>query len=99
MNIELQRVLDRTIAVGKLRTARVMPAQKPHRSVQVVETPWEFIDAVEKRFGKIVFDLAATLDNCKVRKPAFKKGYYHYGPGSRIGRGRCSQARLGWVGR
>ena len=66
-----------------LRTARVMPAQKPHRSVQVVETPWDFIDAVEKRFGKITFDLAATYDNCKVRESNYRnKGYCHYGPGS-----------------
>lgn len=30
-------------------------------------TPWEFIDAVEKRFGKIGFDLAADEFNHRVR--------------------------------
>jgi phage N-6-adenine-methyltransferase len=46
---------------------RQMPAQKPGRSVQVVETPWELIDAIESRWGAITFDLAATAQNCKVR--------------------------------
>jgi len=32
---------------------------------QDYETPQEFIDAVEKRFGKLTFDLAATADNAK----------------------------------
>ena len=41
------------------------PAQKPHRSVQEVETPPELITAVEQRFGKIDFDLAASASNAK----------------------------------
>ena len=31
---------------------------------QIVVTPRPFLDAVEKRFGPIVFDLAATAENC-----------------------------------
>lgn len=46
---------------------RKMPAQKPGNSEQSVGTPWEFIDAVEKRFGKLDWDLAASADNCVVR--------------------------------
>jgi phage N-6-adenine-methyltransferase len=44
-----------------------MPAQKPGKSEQTVGTPRDFLDAVEKRWGKITFDLAATKDNavCK----------------------------------
>lgn len=34
-----------------------------HGSVQVVGTPRDFLDAVEKRFGLITCDLAATHDN------------------------------------
>lgn len=41
------------------------PAQKPHRSVQEVETPPELIAAVEHRFGRIDFDLAASPNNAK----------------------------------
>jgi len=33
------------------------------KSKQNQETPWEFINAVEKRFGKITFDLAADEHN------------------------------------
>lgn len=44
---------------------KVVPAQKPGSSVQNVETPQEFIDAVEKAFGKIHWDLAATASNTK----------------------------------
>lgn len=54
-----------------------MPAQRPHRSKQDYQTPPEFVDAVERRFGAIAFDLAANLDNA-VRADAF------YGPGSPI---------------
>jgi phage N-6-adenine-methyltransferase len=45
-----------------------MPAQKPHRSVQEVETPTELIRAVERRFGLIGFDLAASAQNAKARQ-------------------------------
>ena len=49
---------------------RSMPAQKPGKSEQVVATPWELIDAVEKRFKRLCFDLAATHGNVKVRFPS-----------------------------
>ena len=35
---------------------------------QVIGTPWEFMDALKKRFGNITFDLAATKDNAKADK-------------------------------
>lgn len=41
------------------------PAQKPGRSKQNYETPPEFIAAVERRFGKVGFDLAAEVENTK----------------------------------
>lgn len=46
----------------------VTPAQKPHRSVQEVETPPELIAAIESRFGKIDFDLAASSSNAKAAR-------------------------------
>jgi len=46
-----------------------VPVQKPGKSEQDVVTPWSLIDAVEKRFGRIDFDLAATRENCRVRRP------------------------------
>lgn len=39
------------------------PKQKPHRSKQDYLTPPEFLNAVEKRFGRISIDLAATKKN------------------------------------
>lgn len=42
---------------------RVMPKQKPGRSVQEVGTPYEFLAAVQNRFGAIVWDLAADASN------------------------------------
>ncbi len=46
-----------------------MPQQKPGRSKQDYSTPREFINAVELRFGKIGFDLAASESNAIV--PAY----------------------------
>lgn len=40
-----------------------MPPQRPHRSKQDVGTPRDFLDAVERRFGRIKVDLAARADN------------------------------------
>ncbi len=40
-----------------------MPVQKPGRSEQSVGTPRVFLDAVEKRFGKIGLDVAALPEN------------------------------------
>lgn len=54
-----------------------MPQQRPSESEQEVRTPAEFIDAVERRFGRIRFDLAANASNAI--RPAF------FGPGSTIG--------------
>ena len=42
---------------------RRAPVQKPGRSKQDYSTPREFLDAVEERFGPLVFDLAASKDN------------------------------------
>lgn len=41
------------------------PSVKRFQSEQVVSTPWEFIRAVEKKFGPIAVDLAATAENAK----------------------------------
>ncbi len=41
------------------------PSVNRHRSEQVVATPWEFMRAVEKKFGPICYDLAATTGNSK----------------------------------
>ena len=55
------------------------PKQKPGRSKQDVQTPRDLLDAVERRFGRIVVDLAATRDNAVV-----ENGCY-YGKGSLFG--------------
>lgn len=60
---------------------RRMPKQKPGKSEQIVVTPWELVDAVEARFGKLRFDLAATRENCRVRSDPSR----FYGPGSSRG--------------
>lgn len=39
------------------------PAQRPHRSKQDYETPKAFIKAVERRFGSLAYDLAASCYN------------------------------------
>lgn len=42
------------------------PSVNRHRSEQVVATPWEFIRAIERKFGcRIFVDLAATHENAK----------------------------------
>jgi hypothetical protein len=43
-----------------------MPRQKPHRSKQDYGTPPEFVAAVERRFGTLTWDVAATADNTVV---------------------------------
>ncbi len=50
-------------------------------SEQTVCTPRDLLDAVEARFGKLTFDLAATADNCVTGDDL---GYGHFGPGSAI---------------
>jgi phage N-6-adenine-methyltransferase len=51
----------------------VVPVQKPGKSVQDVETPEDLMQAVEKRFGKMDFDLAANPKNAKCLR------YFHEG--------------------
>lgn len=46
-----------------------MPVQKPGKSKQDYGTPWEFIHAVQRQFGRLDVDLAARSDNAKA--PAF----------------------------
>jgi hypothetical protein len=43
-----------------------MPAQTPGASRQDYETPLEFIECVEARFGRITWDAAASVDNSVV---------------------------------
>lgn len=43
------------------------PTVNRYNSEQVVGTPWAFIRAVEKKFGPITVDLAATPENAKAR--------------------------------
>ena len=61
---------------AQIESSRRMPAQKPHRSVQEVQTDPRFIKAVEERFGALSFDLAADASNCQAGA-----GNY-FGPGS-----------------
>ena len=46
-------------------TKRKMPRQNRHASEQVVETPADFIAAVEERFGPLDVDLACSAANMK----------------------------------
>lgn len=48
---------------GSARAPRKMPAQKPGKSLQSYGTPRVFLDAVERRFGRIQWDLAANETN------------------------------------
>jgi phage N-6-adenine-methyltransferase len=50
-----------------------MPQQKPGRSKQDYATPDDFIRAIEKRFGKITIDLAASEKNAVCRRYIDKK--------------------------
>ena len=43
------------------------PSQRPGRSKQDYGTPREFIAAVERRWGKLTFDLAASKENTVTR--------------------------------
>lgn len=64
---------------------RKMPRQKPHRSVQDYGTPSAFLAAVERRFGRIVWDLAAHAGNTVC-------GDRYFGPGSRWGENSLERA-------
>lgn len=54
--------------VDVARKLRVMPEQKPGRSKQDYGTPADFIAAVEERWGKLAFDLAADESNAKAKR-------------------------------
>ena len=62
---------------------RAMPAQKPGKSEQAVQTPPEFLAAVARRFGPIRWDLAANASN------HVAPGWY--GPGSPDGEDALAQ--------
>lgn len=47
---------------------RRAPKQKPGRSKQDYSTPADFMEAVEKRFGRMQVDLAATAENAKAKR-------------------------------
>jgi DNA (cytosine-5)-methyltransferase 1 len=47
---------------------RKLPKQKPGRSKQDYGTPPEFMRAIEHRFGKVTFDLAASPHNAKAER-------------------------------
>lgn len=53
-----------------------MPKQKPGESRQDYQTPPEFLDAVERRFGKLTWDLAARPETTAVPKRYFSPGSF-----------------------
>jgi hypothetical protein len=55
-------------AAGLLRKPRKMPAQRLGNSKQDYSTPRAFLDAVERRWGELTFDLAGTHANAVVRE-------------------------------
>jgi hypothetical protein len=57
-----------TTAIEPIRTG---PSVNKGRSKQDYGTPWEFIRAVENKWGPLVADLACTTENAKA-----PKGYY-----------------------
>jgi len=65
--------------------SRKMPRQKPHLSVQDYGTPPRFLAAVARRFGPIVWDLAAHARNTVC-------GGNYFGPGSRWGENSLERA-------
>lgn len=44
-----------------------LPKQKPGSSRQDYETPPDFMRAIERRYGKVTFDLAASPHNAKAK--------------------------------
>lgn len=65
--------------------SRKMPAQKPGASKQDYGSPPAFLRAVEARFGRIVWDLAAHASNSVC-------GDRYFGPGSRWGENSLERA-------
>jgi phage N-6-adenine-methyltransferase len=72
-----------------------MPKQKPGKSEQTVQTPPAFVAAVQARFGRIGFDLAATAENSVAGALAF------FGPRSLDGEDAFTQewprGKLCWL--
>jgi phage N-6-adenine-methyltransferase len=66
-----------SLGIDPAPVLRSMPTQKPGRSEQVVGTPRDLLDAVERRFGPIRLDLAANDENKVCEK--------YLGPGSAYG--------------
>ena len=60
------------------------PMQRPTRSRQDYPTPLRFLNAVERRFGQICFDLAASPENEVVARLGREPGRY-FGKGSDFG--------------
>lgn len=54
-------MIDMSTETTNIRT----PAQRPGKSFQAYETPRDFLDAVEARFGKLTWDLSASDENRK----------------------------------
>lgn len=69
---------------------RPVPVQKPGRSRQDYATPRAFLDAVERRFGRIHWDLAAHRGNETTGRGCF------YGPGSPHG-GSEDSLQIPWT--
>lgn len=55
-------------AVEQIEMIVTGPTVKRGKSEQVVGTPWEFIRAVQGKFGLLEWDLAATEENAKAQK-------------------------------
>ncbi len=51
-----------------------MPQQRPHRSKQDYGTPPELVAAIERRFGTITWDIAASADNAVCERFYSKDG-------------------------
>ena len=63
-------------AMSTLPKDRTGAANHRGTSVQSVGTPRDLLDAVERRFGRITFDLAADADNCVVQNPSGGKCWF-----------------------
>jgi len=64
---------------------RKMPPQKPGKSKQDYETPKDFLSVVQRRFGLITIDLAASKDNAVT--PLFFTDAFNNDWGYEIGNG------------
>lgn len=71
------------------------PTIKRHKSKQDLETPWEFIRAVENKFGKLVVDLACTRENCKASVGVYYPEYDSLSPMMHWSNWAVTQSRIG----